>query len=125
MPRFVILEHDWPRRHWDLMLEAGGRLRTWRLTAPLAAGAEVEAEPIGDHRVHYLDYEGPVSGNRGSVVRWDQGDFEWRRNDSESVAVNLAGLRCRGTLEIMLGTRKARLVTSGFWDVPKGPEPAG
>ena len=23
MPRFVILEHDWPTRHWDFFLESG------------------------------------------------------------------------------------------------------
>ena len=26
MPRFVILEHDHPEVHWDLMLEAGASL---------------------------------------------------------------------------------------------------
>ena len=28
MPRFVILEHDYPQRHWDLMLEGDGVLAT-------------------------------------------------------------------------------------------------
>src|SRR5437879_2020084 len=41
MRRFVILEHDHPQLHWDLMLEAGPALRTWRLSAPLAAGSFV------------------------------------------------------------------------------------
>ena len=27
MPRYVILEHDHPVLHWDLMLEAGGVLQ--------------------------------------------------------------------------------------------------
>jgi DNA polymerase Ligase (LigD) len=109
MPRFVILEHDWPQRHWDLMLEAGPVLRTWRLAAPPEAGVDVAAQPIGDHRLHYLDYEGPVSGNRGFVVRWDGGTFEWQKGDSEDVAVRLTGARCRGMLTILTVRGIARL----------------
>jgi hypothetical protein len=108
MPRFVILEHDWPQRHWDLMLEAGAVMRTWRLAAPLTPEADIAASPIGDHRLHYLDYEGPISGNRGSVVRLDSGTFDWQRNDAEVVVVRLAGVRCRGLLEIRGRERVAR-----------------
>ena len=108
MPRFVILEHDWPHRHWDLMLEAGSVLRTWRLAAPLTTGVDVAVEQIGDHRLHYLDFEGPVSGNRGSVVRWDDGVFDWQRDDDQAVAIQLAGSRCRGVLEIEAGNARLR-----------------
>src|SRR5206468_490246 len=59
MPRFVILEHDHPTRHWDLMLEARGVLRTWRLSAPPKAGVAIAATASFDHRAIYLDYEGP------------------------------------------------------------------
>lgn len=77
MPRFVILEHDHPELHWDLMLETGDVLRTWRLAEPpTAIGQSIRAIPIADHRTMYLDYEGPVSGNRGTVNRWDAGRFE-------------------------------------------------
>src|SRR4051794_31238897 len=76
MPRFVILEHDHPHLHWDLMLEAGPVLRTWRLAEPPQPGRAVAAEPIADHRRLYLDYEGPVSGDRGRVKRWDWGTYE-------------------------------------------------
>jgi hypothetical protein len=75
MPRFVILEHDHPTLHWDLMLEVGDVLQTWRLAEAPAPGAIIEAIALGDHRKAYLDYEGPVSGGRGSVVRWDAGSF--------------------------------------------------
>ena len=78
MPRFVILEHDWPARHWDLLLEAGAVLRAWRLLAEPGPAAAVPAEPNADHRPAYLDYEGPVSGGRGTVSRWDAGTFTWR-----------------------------------------------
>jgi hypothetical protein len=75
MPRYVILEHDHPRRHWDLMLEVGEALRTWRLEGWPENGVQIRAEPIGDHRIAYLDYEGPVSGNRGRVQRRDEGTY--------------------------------------------------
>jgi hypothetical protein len=99
-PRFVVLEHDHPFLHWDLMLEAGPSLRTWRLAGPPAAGAEVEATPIGEHRRMYLDYEGPVSGDRGRVVRWDHGTFAWEREEGGLVAVRLEGGRLQGLLRL-------------------------
>ena len=37
-----------------------------------APGVEMIAEALGDHRLDYLDYEGPVSGDRGLVSRWDR-----------------------------------------------------
>jgi DNA polymerase Ligase (LigD) len=75
VPRFVILEHDYPVLHWDLMLEAGDVLQTWRLAVPPMEAAVIEAAALGDHRRMYLDYEGPVSGKRGNVRRWDAGNF--------------------------------------------------
>jgi DNA polymerase Ligase (LigD) len=110
MPRFVILEHDWPQRHWDLMLEAEGVLRTWRLAAPLTPGVDIPAEPIGAHRLLYLDYEGPVSGNRGFVKRWDWGTFDWQTGATGVIAVYLSGEVCKGMLEIQSEAGVARLI---------------
>src|SRR6185437_4307487 len=61
MSRFVLLEHDHPELHWDLMLESGAVLRTWRLTAPPCGGEVITAMASFDHRALYLDYEGPIS----------------------------------------------------------------
>jgi hypothetical protein len=91
------------------MLEAGDALRTWQLASPLRIDEVIAVEPIGDHRLRYLNYEGPISGNRGSVVRWDQGVFDWRRDDPEMVIVRLAGARCQGILEISRDAGTARL----------------
>lgn len=83
MPRYVILVHDKPTLHWDLMLESGDVLKTWRLlvepTFEELLRGPVAAEEIDDHRPAYLDYEGPVSGDRGSVIRFDQGTFDAQR----------------------------------------------
>src|SRR5947208_419106 len=75
MPRYVILEHDYPTLHWDFLLEAGAVLRAWRLAAPPQPDRAVPAEPSFDHRLVYLEYEGPVSGDRGCVRRWDSGTY--------------------------------------------------
>ena len=75
VPRFVILEHDFPEPHFDLMLEDGDALRTWRLPAMPGIGKILFAPELPRHRLLYLDYEGPVSGDRGSVVRRASGSY--------------------------------------------------
>jgi hypothetical protein len=99
MPRFVILEHDHPHLHWDLMLEVDGALRTWRLPAPPCDGPR-EATALGDHRLAYLDYEGPVSGNRGTVKRWDAGTYLTERRDAAGWVAVLRGGRWSGTVAL-------------------------
>lgn len=85
--RFVVLRHeDREGLHFDLMIESGERLATWKFpTAPesVSAGAAaasslhwppvLHGRRIGDHRRAYLTYEGPVSGDRGHVTRHDEG----------------------------------------------------
>ncbi len=101
MPRFVILEHDWPTPHWDLLLEDGEVLLAWRLLAEPAAQTTVAAERNADHRKLYLDYEGPISGNRGSVTRWDTGEFEWRRRAENEIEVAVMGEKLMGVVRLL------------------------
>ncbi len=96
MPRFVILEHDHPLLHWDLMLEAGPVLQTWRLASLPTAGPIIPATYLSEHRLMYLDYEGPVGGGRGRVMRWDSGVFTWLKKTAGQVEVQLAGNRLQG-----------------------------
>ena len=99
-PRFVVLEHRWRGVHWDLMLEHSGALRTWALSAPPRAGVAIEAGALADHRLAYLDYEGPVSGDRGEVRRVDRGTFEpivWR---DDRIVVRLRGAQVIGEAEL-------------------------
>jgi hypothetical protein len=96
MPRFVILRHEPPagsqrRLHWDLMFESGDVLRAWALAEAPAAGRSIAAEALADHRTAYLDYEGPISGNRGTATRWDAGTFQWERDTPREIVVRLNG----------------------------------
>jgi DNA polymerase Ligase (LigD) len=108
MPRFVVLTHDHPVLHWDLMLEYEGHLRTWRLAKPPDAGGPIEAQAIGDHRLAYLDYEGPVSGGRGHVKRWDTGEYKLTTSTPERIVVYLAGER-------LIGEASLEPVSSSGW----------
>ncbi len=100
MPRFVVLTHDHPFLHWDLMLEQGDSLRTWRLAQPPDAAGPIAAEALPDHRLAYLDYEGPVSGGRGTVERWDAGSYEVIGSTADLVRVRFAGRRLSGDASI-------------------------
>ena len=92
MPRFVVLQHDGPQgRHWDFMLETGSSLSTWALAQAPGSAARIAARALPDHRLEYLDYEGPISGGRGAVTRWDQGTFHIERQAEGFLVVLLSG----------------------------------
>jgi hypothetical protein len=129
MPRFVLLFHDCPPSyerpsHWDFMLEQDALLRTWAISElpaawhaacekvassqqtklPGATGDTVEARALGDHRLAYLDFEGPLSGNRGRVVRIDAGTFRLLDKTSQTpncLHVELSGLLLSGAATLM------------------------
>lgn len=100
MPRFVILEHHWNGVHWDIMLEEQGLLRTWAVDSPIRPGVDLPARALPGHRLDYLDYEGPVSGDRGSVRRWDRGLYQAVAWGPERVRVALEGTQLVGELEL-------------------------
>lgn len=110
---FVLLEHtprapaDWPGeasvRHWDLLIEVPGceRLPTWRLACnPLETAGETPAERSADHRRVYLDFEGEISGGRGTVRRIDRGEAAVERIMGDELAVVLKGVRLHGSFEV-------------------------
>src|SRR5687767_7893471 len=77
--RFVVLHHTGvPMPHFDLMFETGpgGPLATWR-SADWPVNSPAVVERLADHRRKYLDYEGPVSGDRGRVSRVIEGRFRF------------------------------------------------
>ncbi len=104
MPRYVILLHEVSPgagpaatggrgTHWDLMLECDGVLRTWALAEIPVGNGHTVAERLPDHRLAYLEYEGPVSGNRGHVTRWDAGDYQFAAESSQRLEIRLSGTR--------------------------------
>ena len=100
MPRFVLLEHRWNGVHWDFMLEHGEVLRSWAIAAPVVARKELPARELGDHRRAYLEYEGEVSGNRGTVRRIDRGTYTVVFWSAERVRVRLNGSQLVGDVEL-------------------------
>jgi len=73
--RYVVLHHTAvPQPHYDLLFElnadsplAAARCSDWPPTPT------TKFERIPDHRRIYLEYEGKISGNRGTVKRVDAG----------------------------------------------------
>lgn len=117
--RFVILIHDTPDpadRHFDLFFE-------WDQAAPgkalFALRRRFEPEPAwerfpvtrqADHRARYLDYEGEISGGRGSVTRWDAGTFEGRIRPDDAFTLELSGSQVSGRFEFGADSGEGRLV---------------
>lgn len=85
------------------MLQTGPKLATWRLAQapPPSADRPIEAQRIGDHRAAYLDYEGPVSGDRGYVRRVDRGRWQLRERSQDEWSFRLEGKLCRGTYRLV------------------------
>lgn len=94
---FVLLEHHTaapPGVHWDLLIQVPGQelLAAWRLTEnPIDRAAPTPAQRLPDHRPLYLDYEGEISRNRGTVLRLDRGDAVVREYGGETITVELRG----------------------------------
>jgi hypothetical protein len=99
------------------MFEHGSALRTWDIaTEPLVAD-KAEARALADHRIMYLDYEGPVSRDRGTVTRWDAGEYVLLRDAEDQWVATLAGARLRGRMTI------ERAAGSHSWRVSFAAEP--
>jgi len=98
--RFAILTHDHPFLHWDLLLECGEICRSWRLLTPPDTSGPIPAETLPDHRVFYLEYEGPVTGNRGTVTRWDAGSCVWVTACEDRVRVLCFGAKWQGAVTL-------------------------
>ena len=73
--RFVVLHHtNIPEPHFDLMIETspGSNLATWRSPCwPIDEPTELEK--LRDHRRDYLEFEGQITGDRGTVTRISRG----------------------------------------------------
>jgi len=104
--RFVILLHETADgSHWDLMLESGDVLLTWRLECDPTTHAQwpIPARRIADHRRAYLEYEGPISGNRGRVRRIAEGVVHFEKTGQTDLVFHLDGKRLSGRFSLPSG----------------------
>jgi len=106
MPRFVVLYHDCPNgrprpTHWDLLLEANGQLWAWALEVPPDRSGDIQADRLTDHRIEYLDYQGPVSAGRGHVSQWDHGVYTVVEQRADLLTVDLSGEKLQGPLTLV------------------------
>lgn len=111
--RYAILSHDFPYPHWDLFLEVGPVLSSWRLAERPDRCDSVPAERAPDHRLEYLEYEGPISNERGSVVRWDRGHYTTRSRSSDRWLLRFEGEQMRGVWCL------SRLPDSELWQLAR------
>jgi hypothetical protein len=111
MPRYVVLHHQLSegqrlRResqaidevsdsHFDWMFENNEALWTWATASypPLEQPIPLPATKLADHRKAYLTKEGAVSGNRGSVTRVEEGEFDLVRCEADHYIFALRGPR--------------------------------
>ncbi len=103
--QFVVLFHATPigyarPPHWDFMLERDGLLLTWALPLEPADNQPLIAERLDDHRLGYLDFEGPVAGGRGEVARWDRGEWELLCMSDGELTARLKGDKLAGRVTL-------------------------
>ena len=106
--RYVILHHKGQGgEHWDLMLEDGLVLATWQLSARPTGdpGESIAARALGHHRKRYLDYEGPIGGDRGQVTRYDRGTYRSVERSPDRWGLELAGAVLAGPFELVQPAR--------------------
>lgn len=103
--------------HWDLMLEHGDALLTWQLAhEPVTpTSLPIPGRRIGDHRRAYLDYEGPVSGDRGRVRRVDAGLVTLEAVEATRCVFCLEGGRLKGRFALIERDDAWEFVA---WDAP-------
>ncbi len=102
MSRFVVLRHQpGPRSmrgsevHFDWMFEQGDGLATWAtepVRVPFPRTIQIAAQRLVDHRQSYLDYEGPVSGQRGTVQRVLAGNCNITLSSSSEFGASISWL---------------------------------
>ena len=105
-PQFAVLQHrQRDYTHWDLLLELPARelLATFRVDQPPPTWATAGVLPIQalpDHRRIYLDYQGPISGDRGTVIRYDRGTMRLVEQTPTHIAAEISGELLHGHLEL-------------------------
>lgn len=96
---FVIHKHTREgQTHWDLMLEWGDKLKTWRLDNPpeKLATEKTKATAIFDHDKKFLTYQGLVNNGKGTVEIVDEGTCTIESKTENEMKINFEGKILRG-----------------------------
>ena len=111
--QYVLLKHEkYNDFHVDFLLDYGAeRLLTWQFSdkklaqilPPHGIFLDISMSPdrttdkiktiarrIFDHRRHYLEFEGELDAQRGSVTRIDRGEWELVSLDDQQLTINTA-----------------------------------
>lgn len=90
--QYVVLHHTGiAEPHFDFMLaiDDTGPLLTWRLPRwPMRDGDTATSLP--PHRRAYLEYEGPIAGNRGEVRRVARGHADFVARSATELVLRLS-----------------------------------
>lgn len=130
---FVILEHDWPMLHWDMLIDLDAcqaRVATWSINQlPTDFAYSGWAIKLTDHRRIYLNYEGPISGNRGKVERIYSGSFQLMNEEqsepSREIKLNINATSFKLPMirgELKLSRTAMPSITTQLWPHRKDAE---
>lgn len=101
--RFVIHKHTQEgQTHWDLMVEQGDVLKTWRLDNPpeKLSSQKTKATPIFDHDKKFLTYQGPVNNGKGIVEIADEGNCIIESETDKEIKIKLEGKILKGKFSL-------------------------
>jgi hypothetical protein len=102
--RFAIQHHINNNEHYDLMIEIeeSDKLFTIKISPRdldlLLSNSLIKAERLPGHRKKYLEYEGPVSGGRGSVKIFDSGNCRAVLLEEDRCEFILSGKKLSGEI---------------------------
>ena len=102
----VLLRHAMEAgTHYDWLIARPGEDLLWtaRVADPSSRWAELRRwtlEALPPHRRVYLTYEGPVSGDRGTVERVDSGDVRIEAWTADAATLVVAMAQFRGTVSL-------------------------
>lgn len=103
--RFVVHFHSHQKNHYDLMIEKNESLITWQIEEKdlidILNGKIINVKKIQDHRKVYLDYEGPITCDRGYVEIFDTGEYEEIEWNNLNIILNFFGKKITGKLQII------------------------
>jgi hypothetical protein len=100
MARFTISRHTGApegKDHFDLFLERGATLKSWRLRDTDFADVAPASE-APDHDLKYLTFEGKLTGNKGSVAVVETGTWIEDSWTPQGIQAALSGKRLRARI---------------------------